>query len=90
MQSRGMESHEWKENTDEGKRYYRANFLGGNWRILTTTMKRNPEWDIVEAPTAEVWRTLRELVWNKYQRKRCPWQRVESIDEILKNLDDQG
>lgn len=26
---------------------------------------------------------LREIVFNKYQRKRLPWERVAEIDRIL-------
>jgi len=78
-----MESHEWFENTTEGKVYYRANHLGGRWTLMTTRQKRNPEWtDLDPAPT-EVWRELREIVWKKYQRKRCTWERVAEIDRIL-------
>lgn len=77
-----MESHEWSENTEDGKRYYRANYQGGQWGFLTTTVKRDPTWDRVE-PTGEIWRELRDIVWKKYQRKRCPWERVADIDKIL-------
>ena len=41
-QAAGMESHEWFENTDEGKVYYRANYIGNRWTIMTTMQKRNP------------------------------------------------
>lgn len=78
-----MESHEWRELTDEGKRYYRGNFRAGEWIILTTMQKRDPTWDMVETPTEEIWRTLRDIVWKKYQRKRCPWERVAELDRIL-------
>jgi len=80
-----MESHEWFENTDEGKVYYRANFIGGRWTIMTTMMKRNPVWtDLREVPTV-VWQELRQIVFNKYQRKRIPWERVAELDRILEN-----
>ncbi|MGD7654005.1 MAG: hypothetical protein ACQCXQ_12370 [Verrucomicrobiales bacterium] len=80
-----MESHEWKEITDEGKRFYRANFFRGEWTMLTATQRRNADWETVDDPPKELWIKLRELVWNKYQRKRCPWERVVSIDRILGN-----
>jgi hypothetical protein len=78
-----MESHEWNENTVEGKRYYRANFQGGRWGFLTTLQKRDPAWDRMENPGREVWQELRDIVWKKYQRKRCPWERVAEIDRVL-------
>jgi len=99
-----MESHEWNENTEEGKRYYRANYQGGrqgsksgrhdskdnlqesNWTILTTLQKRDPKWDFVDEPTLEMWQEVREIVWKKYQRKRCPWERVVELDKIIEGL----
>jgi hypothetical protein len=78
-----MESHEWWEQTEEGKVYYRANYIGGRWTIMTTTMKRNPVWEDLREIPSEVWRELREIVFNKYQRKRLPWDRVAEIDRIL-------
>jgi hypothetical protein len=77
-----MESHEWNEQTEEGKRFYRGNFHGSKWKILTT-LKTDPDWEVLEEPSEEVWRALRDIVWKKYQRKRCPWDRVSSIDKIL-------
>jgi len=92
-----MESHEWNENTDEGKRYYRANYQGGrqgsrgglqdsNWSIITTLQKRDPKWDYVNEPTLEMWMEVRDLVWKKYQRKRCPWERVVELDKIIEKM----
>ena len=79
-----MESHEWFENTDEGKVYYRANYyLSGKWTIMTTTQKRNPTWTDLNPPPEEVLRELRDIVWKKYQRKRLPWERVAELDKIL-------
>jgi hypothetical protein len=78
-----MESHEWFENTDEGKVYYRANYLGNRWTIMTTRMKRDPEWTDMKPVPMEVWAELRDIVWKKYQRKRCPWERVADLDRIL-------
>lgn len=77
-----MESHEWNERTDEGKRFFRGNYHAQEWRILTM-LKNDPEWERLEEPPEEVWRALRDIVWKKYQRKRCPWERVASIDKIL-------
>jgi hypothetical protein len=82
-QSPAMESHEWFENTDDGKVFYRANYLGTRWTIMTTREKRNPTWTDLKPPSEAVWRELRDVVWKKYQRKRCPWERVADLDKIL-------
>ena len=78
-----MESHEWFENTDEGKVYYRANYLGTRWTIMTTRQKRNPTWTDLETVPREVLVELRDIVWKKYQRKRCPWERVAELDAMV-------
>jgi hypothetical protein len=77
-----MESHEWNERTEEGKRFYRANFHANKWQIMTT-LKSDPDWQHIEEPSEALWRELRDIIWKKYQRKRCPWERVTSIDHIL-------
>lgn len=82
-QAPAMESHEWFEKTDDGKVFYRANYLGTRWTIMTTMQKRNPEWTDMKPVPEAVWRELREIVFNKYQRKRLPWERVAEIDRIL-------
>ena len=79
-----MERHEWFEITDEGKVFYRANYRKrGQWTIMTTMQKRNPTWTDLDPVPEEIWRKLRELVFNKYQRKRLPWERVAEIDKML-------
>jgi hypothetical protein len=78
-----MESHEWSVNTDEGKRYYRANHLGQRWTIMTTMVKRDPTWTDLKPVPVEIWSELRDIVWKKYQRRRCTWDRVEGLDRII-------
>jgi hypothetical protein len=83
-QGPAMESHEWSENTDEGKVYFRANYyLSGKWTIMTTTQKRNPTWTDLVPPSEEVLRELRDIICKKYQRKRLPWERVADLDRLL-------
>jgi hypothetical protein len=77
-----MESHEWNERTDEGKRYYRATFHAERW-TFHTTLQKDPDWERLQDVPEEVWRTLREILWRKYQRKRLPWERVAAVDKIL-------
>jgi len=79
-----METHEWNERTEEGKRYYRATYHAHKWTVLTT-LKTDPDWERLEFEQVpeDVWRALRDIVWKKYQRKRLPWERVEALDKIL-------
>jgi hypothetical protein len=77
-----MESHEWHERTEEGVRYNRANYHAGRWTFLTT-LKTDPDWETVDPVPETMWRELRDVLWRKYQRKRCPWKYIEEIDKIL-------
>jgi hypothetical protein len=79
-----MESHEWRERTDDGIRYYRASHHGVRWTIRTT-LKTDPDWEDIplDQVSEDLWRALRDVVWRKYQRRRCAWDRVAELDRIL-------
>ncbi len=77
-----MESHEWRENTEDGVRYHRANHHAGRW-TFQTTLKTDPDWETIPLPDKDHWLALRDILWRKYQRKRCPWKFIEEIDKIL-------
>ena len=78
-----MEFHEWREKSKEdGTRYFRANYHAGNWRF-STTLKTDPEWENIPSPSADLWLTLRDLLWRRYQRKKGSWNIIERIDVML-------
>ncbi len=79
-----METHEWRERTDDGLRYYRASYHAGRWSFATT-LKSDPDWERIETEQVpeEMWRALRDVLWRKYQRKRLPWERIAAIDKLL-------
>jgi len=78
--------HEWHESLPEnGKRYYRAHWDSRQWRI-STTLKEEPEWYVLEKPGLDVWEALREVLFNKYQRKRLPFRLLQNVDAILAEL----
>ena len=33
--------------------------------------------------------TLRDVLWRKYQRKRCPWRFIETIDKLLEEMPEE-
>src|SRR5210317_1468200 len=78
----GMARHQWRETGDDGMRYYRAVYHGGRWTI-SSQLKDEEEWTPHDPPDLELWRNLRDVLWRKYQRKRCPWKMVEEIDKLL-------
>lgn len=81
---RRMESHEWRERGEDGIRFWRATRYCGNWEFKTT-LKKDPDWEDIDPVPRELWEKLREILWRKYQRKRCPWKLIEDIDKILES-----
>ena len=79
-----MARHEWRERDDEGLRFYRAEHHARRWKI-SSKLKTDEEWTEHDPVDNELWRRLREVLWRKYQRKRCPWEHVEQIDRILED-----
>jgi hypothetical protein len=77
-----MENHEWRENTEDGTRFYRAHVHAGKWRFQEST-KKEPDWVPIEKPNSELWLILRDKLWKKYQRKRGSWEVIEKIDFML-------
>ena len=77
-----MQKFEWKVETEEGRRYYRAHYHANRWQLMTT-LQTDPDWEQnYEAPQA-VYEELREVLWAKYQRRRCTWKIVRSLDLLL-------
>ena len=73
-----MEVHTWKERTEEGTLVYRACHHAGKWKLecapkVGRAERDDVEWEHVELTRAH-WVTLRDVLWRKYQRKRCPWR----------------
>jgi len=77
-----MQKHEWKVDTDEGRRYYRAHYHAGRWQ-MSTTLHTDPDWEENIEVTQEIWQDLRKQLWAKYQRRRCTWKIVRTVDVIL-------
>ncbi len=78
-----MEAHEWRvKSKEEGTTYFRAIYHAGAWRFQKT-LKTDPDWEQIPHPDAELWKTLREILWKRYQRKRGSWTIIEKIDKLL-------
>ncbi|MEO1856196.1 MAG: hypothetical protein ABGY95_02365 [Rubritalea sp.] len=88
----GHERHDWTEETEEGTRVYKAVFFAREWRFATSMKgsRRQPvDWRDIHDVTPELWQTLRDILFRKYQRKRCPWKFIEDIDKKLgREIDD--
>ena len=84
-----MAKHEWRERGDDGLRFYRAEHHSRHWKI-SSRLKDEEEWTDHEPINNELWRQLRDVLWRKYQRKRCPWEHVDQIDKILEGGGESG
>jgi hypothetical protein len=82
-----MQQHTWRERTEEGVRFYRASHHASTW-ILGSQLKGEEEWQTHDPISAHEWRLLRDVLWRKYQRGRCPWKFLEKIDALLEDMDD--
>ena len=78
----GMQRHSWRENTEDGIRFFRASYHSSRW-TLHSQLKGEEEWQPHEPIREEEWRKLRDVLWRKYQRRRCPWELIERIDRLL-------
>lgn len=80
-----MQKHEWRENTADGKtRLVTATRHGGKWK-LRARLKSDEDWTLYPVISLEDLETLRELVFNKYNRKRLPYDQVLEIDTLIRN-----
>ncbi|MEM9080684.1 MAG: hypothetical protein AAGC74_08355 [Verrucomicrobiota bacterium] len=77
-----MQRHTWRENGEEGLRFWKATVHGGRW-TLESQLKGEEEWTRHEPIADEEWEMLREVLFRKYQRRRCPWKLIEAIDKKL-------
>lgn len=81
-----MTKHEWREiNADGEKVYYRANHHAGRWEFYST-LKSDPDWTKHEVLPLEAMEQLREVLYNKHQRRRLPLKHLEQIEGMIEEL----
>lgn len=83
-----METFSWQDRDADGNKViYEACHFGGWWQLTVTPKVGRSLRDDVEPEPAEfnedIWKTLRDLLWRKYQRRRVSWDMVQHIDDIL-------
>lgn len=75
--------HTWREKTPEGElRYVKANRLRDGWRI-SSQLKSEDAWTHHDEASEEDLRSLRDVLFRKYQRKRVAWEHVVEVDVLL-------
>jgi hypothetical protein len=79
--------HEWREHGDDGvKRKFRGYWDSKKWRVAILEPDFD-DWQTVEQPDLALWKSLRDVIWRKYQRKRLPYKFVAGLDEIIAELE---
>ena len=81
-----MKIHDWKDRTDTGEnRLWRATKHGGDWKFMSRLQKSEEEWTTHEKMEIEDLKLFREVLFNKYQRRRIPWEDVVAIDNMIED-----
>ena len=85
-----MTKHQWREQDGEELCFWRANYHGGRFELFRKSGE-DERWEKLNPPRKEDWEALREVLWRKYQRKRCPWKLVAKVDAMIEKADgDRG
>ena len=83
-----MQKHQWREEGEDGEdgkddtKFFRATYHAGKWELYSQ-LKGDDEWMHYDPIPVELLEKLREVMWNKYQRGRCPHKLVTKIDKML-------
>ena len=81
-----MKIHDWKDRTDTGEnRLWRATKHGGDWKFMSRLQKSEGGWTTHEKMEIEDLKLFREVLFNKYQRRRIPWEDVVAIDNMIED-----
>jgi len=77
-----MQKHQWREGHGDEQVMYRATHHAGRWEMFSQP-KGAEGWTKHDPIPEELLEKLRELIWNKYQRGRCPHKFIKQIDKLL-------
>jgi hypothetical protein len=78
-----MTEHEWRQKSAEGTRHYCATRFARAWKIRSR-LKGEIEWTPLDPPyDPMILRTLRDVLWAKYQRRKLPFEVVHEVDQLL-------
>ena len=81
-----MKIHDWKDRTYTGEnRLWRATKHGGDWKFMSRLQKSEEGWTTHEKMEIEDLKLFREVLFNKYQRRRIPWEDVVAIDNMIED-----
>ena len=80
--------HEWRERGEDGvKRYYRGYWNSRDWSFGILEPGAD-YWAPLELPTLHNWKSLRDVIFRKYQRKRLPHKFIVHLDEMIAKFEE--
>lgn len=83
MSNRTRNLHAWKTRTTDGRRReVRAPLFGSRW-ALTSRCEDEEDWTTHDVPLFEDLENLHEILFNKYQHKRLPWEHVVGVKRLI-------
>ena len=75
-----------QDRSDTGEnRLWRATKHGGDWKFMSRLQKSEEGWTTHEKMEIEDLKLFREVLFNKYQRRRIPWEDVVAIDNMIED-----
>jgi len=78
-----MKKHEWRETTDEGEvRLVTVSRHAGKWK-LRSRLKSETDWTVFEVIPLDDLEMLHEIIANKANRKRVPYEHVAELDALI-------
>ncbi len=76
--------HGWNEKTEEGeKRLLEATKFGRTWTIRSK-VGRDGCWVTHDPPDLRDLENLRDILENKYKRRRASYEDVKSVEELIR------
>jgi hypothetical protein len=85
-----MKKHEWRETTEEGAtRLVTATRHGGKWK-LRARLKSDTEWTQYDHMPLDDLEMLHEIMSNKYERQRVPYEQVLEVEAMIKAAKSSG
>lgn len=83
--------HDWRVRTKTGEnRLWRATKHGGKWAFMSRLQRSEEGWTEHEKIGLEDLQKMREVLFNKYQRRRLPWDDVVQIDAMIEDAEAAG
>lgn len=80
-----MQRHEWRVSEGDRTDYWRADHHGGRW-MMSEKLDGADHWTKLDPPRREHYQALREVLWDKYQRKRCSFSLIKKLDKMLAQM----